>query len=225
MNKDYLFKIYLRQLGSADVEALDSRDDQLALYCNAYNALVIQGVIRNKVENSVKEIKVDGQGFFNLKEHLFANRTYSLNELEHDIIRPQFKEPRVHMALVCAAKSCPAIRAEAYVGARLDQQLEDQVKLFANNVNHVRYDTKQNQVLINSVLDWYGHDFDPQGGFRKFLAERVDSASLKEKLLAADQDLIQTSFIEYDWSLNTTGKKNNAKYHSSESGSGTIPNE
>ena len=128
MKRDHLFREYVRELGSAKPELLSTDSERLALMCNAYNAFVVNGVITHKIRKSVMDYNKNDVGFFDVKEHIFAGDTLSLNELEHQMIRPTFKEPRIHVALVCAAQSCPAIRAEAYVGARLDQQLDDQSK-------------------------------------------------------------------------------------------------
>ena len=93
MKKDYLFYEYLRELGTCDPQLLDTEDERLALACNAYNAFVVNGVISHKIYDSV-----DGRGFFDLKEHVFAGQTISLNDLEQEMIRPTFKEPRIHVA-------------------------------------------------------------------------------------------------------------------------------
>ena len=173
ISKDYLFTTYLKQIAGAQPEQLATREDKLALHCNAYNALVIQGVINHKIHRNEKNVlnflpkdaadevhklnqqierlkmrpqsdpaeierltrKVDklraDSQFFQLKEHVFANNTISLDSLEQEIIRPVFNEPRIHVALVCAARSCPAIRAAAYTGDRIEKQLQDQAQLFA----------------------------------------------------------------------------------------------
>ena len=137
MKRHYLFHDYIRQLGNCDIDALSTREEKLALYCNAYNAFVIDGVISHKISDTVQGFSIDDVDFFDLQEHILAGETVSLNDIEHGTVRPQFDEPRIHVALVCAAKSCPSIRAEAYRGDRILKQLEDQSRLFANDSTYV----------------------------------------------------------------------------------------
>ena len=112
MKKDYLFHEYIRQLGTCDPQLLDTDDERLALACNAYNAFVVNSVISHKVDNSVMLVVEDDDsddedsdkkkpGFFDFEEHVFAGQTISLDHLEKQLILPTFKEPRVHVALVC----------------------------------------------------------------------------------------------------------------------------
>ena len=200
LSKDYLFTTYLRQLASAEPDKLSSRDEKLALHCNAYNALVMNGVITHKIHRNEKNVlsftpkkvaakvaelekeiemlklgpdpdagrieeltsKIDSvraeSQFFKLKEHLFANETISLDQLEQEMIRPVFEEPRIHVALVCAAKSCPPIRAEAYMGDRIEAQLQDQAKQFANNEEYLHFDESSNTLHLSALLSWYKDD-------------------------------------------------------------------
>ncbi|MEE2641391.1 MAG: DUF547 domain-containing protein [Planctomycetota bacterium] len=225
IKRDYLFKIYLQQLGAANFDTLANDDEKLALHCNAYNAFVINGVINHRISDSVTDFSHNNLGFFDQKEHLLGNRTLSLNELEHQIIRPTYREPRIHMALVCAARSCPAIRAEAYMGDRVRKQLEDQARLFANNTRHVRLDPSGKRIQVNSILKWYGEDWKTAGGYLNWIAQRVESPLLKAKLLEAAEKKIEVSFLKYDWSLNGQGPHSSYQPQKSEAGSGSIPNE
>ena len=266
LERDYLFQTYLKQIASCQPEALETDEEKLALHCNAYNALVIHGVINHKIHREEKNVlafvpapiaaeiaelesKIEKLGsssdpqdseklqnqikkleaaasFFGLEEHIFANQTISLDQLEHEIIRPIFKEPRVHVALVCAAKSCPAIRPEAYVGKRLGQQLQDQAKLFANDTRYVLYDSSNNRVQLSPILNWYGVDWERTGGYLAWLEELVQDKTLKEKLAAADAGSVVVEFNSYDWTLNSTASST----HSGSAkgggfGSGSVPNE
>ena len=231
MRKDHLFAEYLRQIGSADPDKLPSDNHRLALMCNAYNALVINGVILHKKPTQAVAVEVNGVKFFDIKEHIFAGKTISLNDLEHGMIRPIFKEPRIHVALVCAALSCPALRSEAYTGERVIEQLEDQSKLFANNPKHVNFDPATQKLVISRVLGWYGSDFDaryPDGSWLKWLVDLVDSEDLNRHLQAGiaaglHKTMVEDDFAPYDWTLNSQadpGKASGASF-----GSGSVPNE
>ena len=227
IKRDHLFQTYLRQLGRAQPDKLDTDNDRLALLCNAYNALVINGVIKHEITQSVDKFSVKKVRFFDLKEHIFAGRTLSLNHLEHKLIRTEFPEPRVHMALVCAARSCPVIRAEAYHGKTLPRQLEDQARQFANNPKHVGYDAPSNTLHLSKILEWYGDDFKAAGGYRKFLADRVADPTLRKALLDADGS-VKIVFNDYNWSLNSREKRakgSGAGKGKTDFGSGSVPNE
>jgi len=184
MKKDYLFYEYLREIGQCDPDALETEDEKLALACNAYNALVIHGVAKHKIDDSVMNHKYGDVGFFDVVEHLYAGQTVSLNDIEHNMIRPVFNEPRVHVALVCGARSCPAIRPEAYVGDRIQDQLHDQSCQFANSSKYVKYDAESGKLSLSAILDWYGYDFNeryPKGTYLTWIKELTEPELAKAK--------------------------------------------
>lgn len=231
MKKDYLFREYLRELGSCDPDKLENEDDKLALACNAYNAFVINGVISHKIYDTVDGFTVDGNGFFDLKEHIYAGKTVSLNDIEHGSIRPTFKEPRIHVALVCAARSCPSIRAEAYNGPNVREQLQDQSVQFANNPKHVMYDASTSELKLSKILSWYGDDWNerfPNGGYLAWIGELTNDASVKEATQKAAQGDVAVTFFDYDWALNSQadpGSPAAPKKKSGGFGSGSSPDE
>lgn len=227
MKRDYLLQTYLKQLGACDPGQLTEESDRLALHCNAYNAFVINAVITHKVKDSVLDYKNGDVGFFDLTEHVFAGKTISLNHLEHKVIRPTFGEPRIHVALVCAARSCPAIRSEAYVGLEIDAQLADQSRLFANNPKYLKFDSESNSIQLNPILQWYGEDWDNQGGYLVWLHQLVEDKTLRAALTKAVTGEISVSWNEYDWSLNSQDSSSQSGHSGGNSGfgSGTVPNE
>ena len=168
-----------------------------------------------------------GSQFFRLEEHVFADKTISLDHLEQKIIRPVFKEPRIHVALVCAARSCPAIRGEAYIGSRIEAQLQDQATQFANNLTYVEYDSVGDSLKLSPLLKWYSEDWDAQGGYLVWLSKLVKNESTRDKLLAAGQGQVKVDFKTYDWTLNSqtgSGSSSSGK-DSGGFGSGSVPNE
>ncbi len=220
--RDHVFETYITQLAGANLDAYESEDHRLATLCNAYNALCINGVIKHKIRAGV-----DPSTFFDKKEHILGNETMSLNHIEHGIIREEFDEPRIHMALVCAAISCPSIRGEAYFGDRLEAQLADQASQFANNEKYVRYDEDDNTVHLSRIMQWYRGDWDGHGGIFKWTAELVEDPAVKQGLLDADKGEADVVFNEYDWTLNTQNEVTAAAAQSSGGGfgSGSVPNE
>jgi hypothetical protein len=229
MARDYLFRTYLRQLAEADPTRLSTAADNLALLCNAYNAMVIDGVITHKIRESVMNYRLDGQEFFAIPEHIFAGHTISLNHLEHELIRKRFHEPRVHVALVCAARSCPSLRPEAYVGRRLASQLEDQSMLFANSPKFVHFDASKNILQLSPLLQWYGDDWQALGGFLPWLAGLVHDPALRDALERATREELKISWFDYDWTLNTQATQGEGAAavpkKSAGFGSGSVPNE
>ncbi len=231
MKKDYLFREYLRELGACDPTRLKSEDDKLALLCNAYNAFVINGVITHKIHDTVDGFTVDGTPFFDLNEHIFAGKTVSLNDIEHKMVRPIFKEPRIHVALVCAARSCPSIRAEAYVGSRVRDQLQDQSIQFANNPTYVMFDASAKELKLSKILSWYGDDWNerfPNGGYLTWISELTSDQAVKDAIAKAAQGKVAVTFFEYDWLLNSQadpGAPVAAKKKSGGFGSGSSPDE
>ncbi len=230
MKRDYLFPEYLRELGAANPDALATDDERLALACNAYNAFVINGVITHKITDTVSGYSVNGIDFFDLPEHIFAGQTFSLNVLEHKMIRPMYQEPRIHVALVCAAISCPAIRGEAYVGAQIDRQLEDQSVQFANNRHYVNFNEETGQLELSQILNWYGDDWNnryPDGGYLQWIAELVKDEQLKAAVHRAIDGQVDVTFVKYDWTLNSLappGQQAGGGKSSGDFGSGSIPN-
>lgn len=231
MKKDYLFREYLRQLGQCDPACLQTEDEKLALACNAYNAFVINGVIGHKIYDTVDGFTVDGNGFFDIKEHIYAGQTMSLNDIEHGMIRPTFGEPRIHVALVCAARSCPSIRAEAYVGPRVRAQLQDQALQFANNPKYVMFDAVTNELRLSKILSWYGDDWNeayPSSGYLGWIHELTRDPLVKEATAKAIKGEVEVAFFEYDWLLNSQadpGAKPVKAKKSGGFGSGSSPDE
>lgn len=229
LGRDHLFRVYVRQLAEADPTKLTTSADELALLCNAYNAFVMNGVITHRIRDSVMSHEHEGKQFFDIPEHIFAGQTISLNDIEHTLIRKRFKEPRVHVALVCAARSCPAIRPEAYVGKRLASQLEDQSRQFANSPTYVLHDAAESVLRLSAILDWYGDDWKHQGGYLKWLEESVEDADLRNAIEQAGRNELPIAFFDYDWSLNAQvegqAAAGQAPRKAAEFGSGSVPNE
>lgn len=172
------------------IDSLDgwSADQQLALWINAYNAHTLQLIVDNLPVASIRDI---GWPLSPWKRKFIGplGASMTLDDIEHDTIRAHYAEPRIHFALVCASQSCPALRSEAYVADRLDDQLEQQARTFLRDRS--KNQITPDQLRLSSIFKWYGADFDSVGGVRSFVASRVDGV--------ADQPI---EFLVYDWSLN-----------------------
>jgi hypothetical protein len=132
----------------------------------------------------------------------------TLKEIEHKIIRPMFKDPRIHFVLVCAANSCPPLRSEAYEGDKLDAQLNDQGSRFLTDASKNSFDTEKKAARISMIFSWFAQDF---GGtneavmtfISQFLPEDVASR------IKADPGRWEVRYKEYDWSLNERQARRN----------------
>ena len=191
---------YLAALAKAPFAEL-GRDEKLALLINAYNACTLRLILDYYPIDSIKKIP-DAKRWKHERWNLGGN-TWSLNQIEHEQIRPKFKEPRIHFALVCAAVGCPKLRNEAFTAKRLDEQLEEQTRYIHGHDRWFRFDGDRNTVYLTKLYDWYGSDFKQvHGSVLKFASRYVPD--LKQALDAGRKP--KTRWLDYDWALNS--KKN-----------------
>jgi hypothetical protein len=134
-----------------------------------------------------------------------GGRSLSLDDVEHEIIRKQFAEPRIHFALVCAALGCPPLRSEAYTARRLEDQLEDQARAFLlGSPDKNRVDAGAATVWASPILVWYKDDFGGNdAALGRFLARYWPEGAERDLLRSGRFRLRQT---DYDWTLNSMEK-------------------
>lgn len=141
-------------------ELFSSPAQSLAYYLNAYNAQVVKGVLaRGPEQESVWKGWISGLAFFVRMDIIIGGNNTNLKELEDDIIRARYKDPRVHAALNCASIGCPRLIREAYSAEKLEQQLDAAVSEFLNGEMYVRIDGEKKQVWLSKIFDWYEKDF------------------------------------------------------------------
>lgn len=175
-------------------------NEKLAFLINAYNAFTVKWILQHYPVKSIK----DTGGFLSSpwKKKFFKlfGEEQSLDGIEHGIIRKDFQEPRIHFAVVCASKGCPALKGEAYTAAKLDEQLETSARNFLNDKERNYYNAEENRFFLSKIFDWYGEDFKKKmGSVQAFVAPRMASSPSPDKL--QDSSL---KFLDYDWSLNET---------------------
>ena len=174
-----------------------NRNEQLAYWINAYNAFTIQLVIRHYPLVSIKDISkgIDIpfiSSVWDMKFISIGGKKIDLNNIEHSYIRNEFKEPRIHFALVCASYSCPRLLKEAYTADQLESQLDLQTRNFLQ-------DTRKNQLSadapkLSKILSWYRMDFNKDGNTVKSFINSYSDVKLSEKA--------ELTYLEYDWTLN-----------------------
>ncbi len=193
---------YIATLEKADPSKLD-RNDQFALLANLYNAKTLEIVASRYPVKSIKDISLGGGlvasvtgGPWKAKVAKLGGVELSLDDIEHGILRPVFKDPRVHYAVNCASVGCPNLGTEAFTGAKLNAQLEQAAKDYVNSPRGVRFDN--GAPVVSSIYVWYIDDF---GGtdqgvldhLRKYAAPDLEKRLAGVKALGGDG---------YDWSLN-----------------------
>ena len=203
------FARYLGQLSAFDPGAL-GRDDQLAFWINAYNAYTIQLVNLHHERESIRNINksfgfVRGYGPWRQKLAVVGGHAWSLDEIEQDIIRKRFAEPRIHFALVCAAMGCPPLRSEAYTGARLEEQLDDQARIFVlASPTKNRVDVATRTVHLSPIFVEFRDYIKDFGGSEaavgRFIARWYPAGAERTLLLSGAYAVEKTS---YDWQLNS----------------------
>jgi hypothetical protein len=189
-----------------------SKEQQLAFLFNLYNAATLKLIVDHYPVKSIKDIGTWFKGPWDQQIVRLFGTTITLNILEHDILRKNYNEPRLHMALVCAARGCPPLRNEAYTADKLDTQLNDQTQTYLASPQGLRIDRKAREVRVSSIFKWYGKDFistyTPGAGFAELnKIERAVAAfcsryvtDQKRAYLIAGGYTVK--YIAYDWSLN-----------------------
>ena len=175
-----------------------SRDDQMAFWVNVYNARVLDGVIRRPGLKSVldvgKKLGIPTLGFFR-EPGVSAGRKLSLNDIEHDILRKGFKEPRIHFVLNCASASCPVLPERSLEGATVDSALTSATAAFLSDRTK-NPATAGSELRLSSIFKWYRADFEAKAGSLQAFIQRHQPGAAT----IANGTPIQ--FVDYDWSLN-----------------------
>ncbi|MHB1557000.1 MAG: VTT domain-containing protein [Isosphaeraceae bacterium] len=187
---------YIARLADAPFDEL-GRDEKLALLINAYNAFTLRLILDHYPIDSILKIPADRR--WDAVRWRIGRHVWSLNQIEHEQIRPRFREPRVHFALVCAAIGCPPLRGEAYAAKRLDGQLGEQARYVHEHRRWFQFSPGESEVSLTSLYRWYGGDFEQVvGSVLAFAAGYVPA--LQEALEAGQRPEIR--WLDYDWSLN-----------------------
>ncbi|MDE0109516.1 MAG: DUF547 domain-containing protein [Bryobacterales bacterium] len=187
---------YVARLGIAPFSEL-SRDSKLALLINAYNAFTLQLIAEHYPLDSIHAIPAEDR--WESRRWEVAGGRYSLDQIENELIRPNFREDRIHFALVCAAMGCPVLRSEAYSGQRIEEQLEFQARSIHEDPRWFRFDEAEGLVWLTQVYSWYASDFEQLHGSVLTAAARY-SAALRNAL--DEGRPLRIRWLPYDWALN-----------------------
>ncbi len=200
-------KAYLAELAAVTEPAFKgwSEQDQLAYLINLYNAATLQLIIENYPVKSIRSIGfIPGRAWKKEFISLFG-RNVSLDHVEHDIIRKNYRDARVHFALVCAAQSCPPLRFEPFVGIRLDAQLDEQGRIFLAQETNNRVEASSRTVHLSPIFQWFAGDFEAEAGsVLKFVTPFFPDTA--QAALTGSGEF-KVAFTDYDWSLNQQGSR------------------
>lgn len=214
MRQDARLPQYLEMLKATNAAQLANADEQLAFWINAYNALTIRAVLDTLpadqgkwAEYKIIDQKIGGKRIWKGRAFEVGGERRTLDEIEHEIIRKRdgLRDPRIHVALVCAARGCPSLWNHAYTGDKVRDQLADAMRRFVNDPDQVRWDGAKKSLTASKILEWYGGDFvsdafSPHSEtIGQFLADYANDTSMAAALRAFTGKI---QFFEYDWRLN-----------------------
>jgi hypothetical protein len=186
---------YMQTLAEARMEGLSEAEEK-AFWLNAYNAVIVNGVLQGYTAESLLSRK----RFFGWYSLPVAGKARTADEIEHQILRKKFRDPRIHFAIVCASTSCPKLRPEAYVPERLDQQLDEAAREFVNDPTRNRLEA--GNVAVSPIFKWFAQDFiDEAGSVLQFL-QRFAADEKKASVAGTIENL---QYLEYNWTLNAQG--------------------
>ena len=206
-SKRAALQAYLSELAAVSPGEYDAfnRDQKLAFLINAYNAYTIDFILTRYPD--IESIRELGTLFNNAwKKRLFPllGEKRTLDEIEHEMIRKpgDFDDPRIHMAVNCASIGCPALRNEAFVASRLDEQLNDATKRFLSDRSRNRADAKA--LRVSKIFDWYDEDFINHSGsvaqwLASYAAQLSDDPEIQQAVRAGS---LRVRHLDYDWALN-----------------------
>ena len=199
-------KAYVRQLEKVDPRGLD-KAEQFAFLANLYNAKTIDIVLDKYPVKSIKDISLGGGlvatltgGPWKAKVVTLQGVELSLDDIEHTILRPIFKDPRVHYAVNCASTGCPNLGTEAFTGAKLNEQLDAAARAYVNHPRGV--DVRSDGLVTSSIYNWFADDF---GGTEEGVLSHLKKYAEPE-LRARLAGSASITDYAYDWSLNDTGR-------------------
>ena len=187
-------------LVDADPDGLGGRAERLAFWIDVYNILAIDLVLRHPGIGSIREIGSLLRPVWNRDAGRVGGRERSLGEIEHEILRP-LGEPRIHGAIVCASVSCPPLRRKPFTAARLDAELDEQMRRWlASPAKGLRVDRESATLHLSRVFDWFAADFEADGGVLAFVSRYAPAP--ERAWLAARAGDVRIRPLPYDWTLN-----------------------
>lgn len=187
-NGKVALETYLASLSKTKPDASWSRNETMAYWINAYNAFTIKLMLNNYPLKSIMD--VNGGKAWDLKFIDIKGEKYSLNNIEHDILRKKYADPRIHFAVNCASVSCPKLSNTAFFADGLEEKLDKAAKDFINNSS--KNEITATKAEVSKLFDWYKEDFTKNGTVTDYL----------NKYSATKLTTTKISFKDYNWNIN-----------------------
>lgn len=199
---------WLSSLKQLDLKSDASRSEQLALWINLYNAFTIATILeRYPIESILPKVLgvpnwIAFLWFFQHRVYDAFGKRYSLAEIEHQILRKDLQEPRIHFAIVCASVGCPLLRSQAYIPEQVETLLDEDARRFINNPDKVRYDSASGTLYCNKIFKWYRQDFlSVASSVPEYIRSYLETYEKQETDLPLTANT-PIAYLHYDWSLN-----------------------
>jgi len=212
--------VYLQQLEQVNPNEFKnwSENEQMAFWINAYNAITLEAILQNYPikygslilrarfpQNSIRQIKKVWDKVYTK----VMGKELTLNQIEHEILRKKFHDPRIHFVIVCASIGCPKLESRAFYADDLAQRLEQAAQNFITDAKHVRLNKKENILHLSSIFQWYLTDFTTsdnsfktyhkkERGILNFIVKRLSET--EREFILTNQPKIK--YLKYDWTLN-----------------------
>lgn len=183
---------YLTYLENTNPNKAWSKNQQKAFWINAYNAYTIKLILENYPLNSIMDIKKKGKTAWKFPFAKVGGNTYTLDQIEHDVLRKKYFDPRIHVGVNCASISCPKILNTAFTAENVDTTLEILMKEFINDSSRNKIGKKD--VQISSIFDWFQKDFTKNGSVIDYLNNYANTKIKPETKI---------SYLKYNWGLNS----------------------
>lgn len=188
---------YLDQIAAINPQHY-GRDELLALFINAYNATTLKLILEYFPGiQSIRDIP-SGKRWHGRRWKV-AGELLSIDEIETNVLRTRFVEPRIHFAIVCASVGCPPLRSEAYRGTSVELQLEQQASSFNRSERNVKLEG--NTLWVSSIYDWYAQEFEAVAGSVPEYVAPYAGETVKNTINSRGKEL-RVRYLDYDWGLN-----------------------
>ncbi len=194
--RDDRLQLFIWQLDRFNPNTLPSRQHSLAFWMNVYNACALKGIL----DGYSPQTLWGRYRYFIARDYYVGGRPINLYNLERDLLIPDFRDPRIHFAIVCASRSCPKLASQTYSPDRLDEQLDERARVFINDRTKNRFDREQRVAYLSKIFEWFENDFaGHSGSLLKYVAQYVADPELAREMITQPY---RVDFLGYDWSLN-----------------------
>ena len=190
-NNETLLDNYLAYIQNNEPTKDWSSNKKKAFWINTYNAYTIKIILNNYPLKSIRDIKIDGKTAWKIPFVKVGQKRYTLDQIEHEILRKKFNDPRIHVGINCASVSCPRLWNFAFTEDNIAYSLDNLMKVFINDTT--RNKISKNNVVLSEIFNWFSKDFIKNGTIISYL-NTYAAIKISEKA--------SIKYLTYDWSLN-----------------------